>query len=90
VTLNLVCAGHLSIILYKLIRIALYGGNLMEHIGFTILENRVAIGDKEYVVRNCTPKLTQSEYESKRKLSNDKLYVIFSKIQHFNFCAMML
>ena len=62
----------------------------MEHIGFTVLESRVFVGEKEYAVRSCTPKLTQAEFEMQRKQANDKLYDIFSKYQGFNTCAMML
>lgn len=51
----------------------------MEYTGFTVQEHSVVIGEKEYTVRSCTPKLSQSEYELRKKQMNDKLYSIFSE-----------
>ena len=62
----------------------------MEYIGFSVVESSVAIGDKEYTLRNCTPTMSEADRDSLKKHINDKLYTIFSNFQDSNSNAVML
>jgi len=38
----------------------------MKYTGFVISERPILVGEKEYTVRSCIPKLSTSEYEVKK------------------------